>query len=92
MSSVIKHLRIVGKVQGVFFRESMRQQALQLHITGWVRNRRDGTVEATLEGSLEAVEALINWAHSGPDLAQVTQVEVIEAKGHYQQFEIKETV
>jgi acylphosphatase len=71
-----KHLRIYGLVQGVFFRESMRQQAAQLKITGWVRNRSDGTVEAIVQGNAQAIERIIDWARCGPPAARVDGVDV----------------
>jgi acylphosphatase len=89
---VIRQLRIHGKVQGVFFRESMRQKALELNITGWVRNRRDGTVESIIQGNPEAVAKLIDWAHSGPEYAQVVRIEITEAEGYFENFEKKETI
>jgi len=70
--------RISGRVQGVWYRESMRQEAEALGVAGWVRNRLDGTVEAHVEGPNEAVEALVRWARRGPEHAQVTDVEVHE--------------
>lgn len=72
-------LRIRGRVQGVFFRESMRLEAQRLGVTGWVRNRKDGSVEALLHGEPPLVEALIQWAHQGPPRAQVDSVEVFDA-------------
>jgi acylphosphatase len=68
------HLKIQGRVQGVWFRESMRREAERLGVNGWVCNRSDGSVEATVQGATDAVNALIEWAHSGPPLAQVQQV------------------
>lgn len=75
---VIRHLRIFGRVQGVWYRESMRQQAEQLHITGWVRNRLDGSVEALVQGEFNAVERIIAWAKRGPEQAQVTHIDIDE--------------
>jgi acylphosphatase len=71
-----KRLRIHGRVQGVWFRESMRQEAQRLGITGWVRNRMDGTVEALVQGDAMSVEAMVAWARRGPRDAQVRRVEV----------------
>jgi acylphosphatase len=71
---VTLHLKIQGRVQGVWFRESMRREAVRLGVNGWVCNRPDGSVEATAQGTANAVNALIDWAHSGPPLAQVQQV------------------
>jgi len=69
-------LRVTGRVQGVGYRESLRAEAEGLGVTGWVRNRRDGSVEALLQGPREAVEALIAWARRGPPAARVTEVEM----------------
>ena len=60
-------LAIHGRVQGVFFRDSMRREAL-LGITGWVRNRNDGTVEAAVQGESAAMDAIVGWAHHGPSM------------------------
>ena len=73
---ITRRLRIHGLVQGVFFRESMRQHADQLKVTGWVRNRSDGSVEAVVQGESSAVEALIEWARRGPSRAQVDHFEI----------------
>jgi acylphosphatase len=66
---------ISGKVQGVWFRESMRQEAHALGVTGWVRNLPDGRVEAVVCGGEEAVESLLGWAKKGPPLARVSDIE-----------------
>ena len=79
-------LRIHGRVQGVWFRESMRVEAERLNLTGWVRNTPDGTVEAVIQGPAEAVEALIEWARTGPPLARVDRVDVGEAHGQFSGF------
>jgi acylphosphatase len=73
-----RRVTIDGDVQGVFFRDSIREQAQREHVSGWVRNRSDGTVEAVFEGEPAAVARLIEFAHSGPPRAQVTDVEVTE--------------
>jgi acylphosphatase len=74
---VIRRRVIVhGRVQGVFFRDSMRRAAQQRGVSGWVANRWDGTVEAVLEGDDEAVERVVEFAHQGPRGAQVESVEV----------------
>ena len=68
-----------GRVQGVFFRDSCREQARLLGVGGWVRNRSDGTsVEAVFEGSEEAVRRMVAWCHHGPPWAVVEAVDVTE--------------
>jgi acylphosphatase len=69
---------IRGHVQGVFFRDSTRQRAQQRGVSGWIRNNRDGTVEAVFEGEAEAVERLVDYCREGPRGARVTGVEVSE--------------
>ena len=82
-----RHLIIHGRVQGVFFRESMRQKAVELGISGWVRNRRDGTVEAIIQGNPENIHKITEWALKGPPGACVTQLEQSEGKGEFISFE-----
>ena len=72
---VARRLVIRGRVQGVWFRESMRREAETLGVAGWVRNRADGTVEALVEGAPDAVERLVRCAHRGPVAAEVSGVE-----------------
>lgn len=81
------HLQITGRVQGVWFRESMRKEAEQLGVTGWVRNRPDGSVEAVVQGTSAAVDALVVWARRGPPLARVDDVTSRAADGDYTTFE-----
>ena len=83
---VTRRLVVSGRVQGVFFRESMRLEAERLGVSGWVCNRRDGTVEAVVQGEAGAVEAMVRWARRGPQDAQVTAVEVGEASGDFSGF------
>jgi acylphosphatase len=79
-------LRIHGRVQGVWFRESMRAEAERLDVSGWVRNTPDGAVEAVVQGSAVAIEAMLAWARTGPPLARVDRVEVNETQGQYSGF------
>lgn len=88
---VTRRLAIRGRVQGVFFRESMRQEAARLGIAGWVCNCADGTVEAVIQGSAAAVRAMTQWARRGPPDAHVDAVEVAEASGDYLGFEKRPT-
>ena len=83
-------LRLVihGRVHGVNFRESMRSNAENMGVAGWVRNRSDGTVEAVVYGESAAIDAIVRWAHHGPDLAYVEQVEIKPEDGIYTNFEV----
>ena len=78
----------------MFFRESMRQRAEQLEVTGWVRNCSDGTVEALAQGDAFAVGRLIEWAQRGPAAAQVEKVDIESAdgEGSYAMFDKKPTL
>lgn len=86
-----KHLRISGRVQGVGFRYSMAQEAERLGVTGWVRNCRDGTVEAVVDGAETAVEAILEWARRGPRAAQVAEVRIDEVPENFRRFEMRPT-
>jgi len=86
-----KHLVISGRVQGVGFRYSMSEEAERLGVTGWVRNRRDGTVEAVVDGAPDAVEGMLAWARRGPRGASVTDVQVTETAGSFEGFEMRPT-
>jgi acylphosphatase len=67
-----------GRVQGVFFRDSARERARAHGVSGWVRNRSDGAVEAVLEGPAEAVDRVVRFLETGPPRAEVMDVEVSE--------------
>jgi len=69
-------LTIYGRVQGVFFRETARQKAKKLALTGWVRNAPAGTVEILAQGKEENLKKMIAWCHKGPFLARVERVEI----------------
>jgi acylphosphatase len=86
-----KHLLISGHVQGVGFRYSMRREAHRLNVVGWVRNRRDGTVEAIVDGPADAVSAIIDWTRVGPPGAHVMNVAISEADGTFASFESRPT-
>jgi len=88
---MVRHLTIFGLVQGVGFRHYFSEQAQRLGITGWVRNRRSGSVEAMIEGTPDAVEALLAWARLGPPAARVERVEVSAAEGAFTGFELLPT-
>ena len=74
--TVRRRVLVRGDVQGVFFRDSTRQEAESRGVAGWVRNRDDGSVEAVFEGSAEAVEEMIEWCRSGPSRADVEDMDV----------------
>ena len=89
---VARRLRIEGRVQGVWFRESMRQEAARLGVVGWVRNRPDGSVEAVVQGDPGAVAAMTSWARHGPDGADVRNLEAAEEPaGAFTGFEKRPT-
>ncbi|MDX1441549.1 MAG: acylphosphatase [Nitrosopumilaceae archaeon] len=71
---------VTGKVQGVFFRQALKVKAKQNNVFGWVRNLKDGRVEALLEGPDEKVNVLVEWCHGGPANARVEDVEIINEK------------
>lgn len=73
-----RRLTVHGRVQGVFFRDSLRRLAEREGVAGWARNSADGTVEAVLEGEPDAVERLVDYCRLGPPQASVERVEVAE--------------
>jgi acylphosphatase len=75
---VRRRLVIHGRVQGVFFRDSLRRLAEQNDVAGWARNTWDGTLETVLEGELDAVEQLVGFARHGPEGARVERVDVTD--------------
>jgi len=93
MSSARHTRRLVvrGRVQGVGFRYATVRAAQRFGVTGWVRNRRDGSVEAVVHGTAEAVEAIVAWARIGPDSAIVESLEVAQAEGEFAVFETRPT-
>ncbi len=91
-TSVTQHLRISGRVQGVYYRASMVEVARGLGLRGWVRNRLDGSVEALAQGPADAVQALFDWARRGPAGARVDEVLVSAAPAQdLDGFELVET-
>ena len=78
---ITRHLRIEGRVQGVGYRYAMCAEAESSGVSGWVRNRRDGSVEAVVQGSPEAVERILDWARHGPPGARVTGFHAQAAEG-----------
>ncbi|TET54268.1 MAG: acylphosphatase [Desulfobacteraceae bacterium] len=90
MDNIRAHLIIEGRVQGVWFRDSTRNEATRLDLTGWVKNRFDGNVEIVAEGPREKVEKLIEWCHHGPPIARVIKVYEIKEDftGEFDSFRI----
>ena len=76
MSNQRVRLIVTGKVQGVFFRQSLKVMAKKNDIFGWVRNLQDGRVEAVLEGDVEKINTLIEWTHVGPANSRVEGVDI----------------
>ncbi len=91
MSRMRAHVIVTGRVQGVWFRESTRQRAVDLGLSGWVRNLADGRVEAVFEGELAAVRAALDFVREGPPLAQVNDLQLEEgpAQSKEQGFEVR---
>lgn len=82
---------IDGRVQGVFYRASMQNEALRQGVCGWVRNQPDGRVAAYIEGPRRQVEATLEWCWQGPGAAKVTQVDVdwCPPEGGFKSFDIR---
>lgn len=90
MADIARHVRLTGRVQGVFFRAWMQRLANELGITGWVRNCPDGRVEAHVEGDDGAVERLIEKMRSGPPSARVEDLRVWDVETfEYDDFEVR---
>ncbi len=85
------HVFVSGRVQGVFFRFETRRLARRLGVAGWVKNLRDGRVEAVFEGEKEDVERMIEFCGLGPSGARVTNVEIRweEPKGEFEGFKVR---
>ena len=90
MSKQRVRLVVRGKVQGVFFRQALKVMAIKNNITGWVRNLDDGSVEALLEGDIDDVNAIVEWAHGGPANSRVDDVEINneDFKDEFTDFEV----
>ena len=80
MSNQCVRLFVTGRVQGVFFRQSLKAKAIQNNIFGWVKNLGDGRVECILEGNEENIRILVDWTHNGPANAIVENVEIYNEK------------
>ncbi len=78
MATKAVHVRLTGRVQGVFFRDWTQQTATQLGLSGWIRNVRDGSVEAVFSGPADKVDAMLSKCWEGPPAAHVENQEVSE--------------
>jgi acylphosphatase len=84
------HLMIKGKVQGVFYRATARDEAEKLGLTGWIKNTQDGNVEAVVNGNREHIDRYIAWCWKGPSRAKVESVEVKDLQEErFDGFQIK---
>jgi len=85
------HIFISGRVQGVFFREQTKKKAERLGVLGWVKNLRDGRLEAVFEGDRENVEKMVNWAKKGPIWAKIDDFSLVreDYQGEFKEFEIR---
>ncbi|MDI6726700.1 MAG: acylphosphatase [Smithellaceae bacterium] len=85
------HIRVTGRVQGVFFRANTKKRALELNLRGWVKNTPDGAVEATFEGEEGRLQEILSWCRTGPPGAQVEKMEYGEVPytGGYSDFAIR---
>lgn len=91
MSKVRVELSIQGRVQGVFYRQSTKETAVRLGLSGWTKNCSDGSVLAVFEGERAAVDAAIEWCRQGPPAAMVTDIEVkwLDFMGKFEDFGIR---
>ena len=90
MSNQRIRIIVTGKVQGVFFRQALKVMAKKNNVFGWVKNLKDGRVEAVLEGNEEKVSRLVEWAHGGTANARVEDVEILNEKfsGEFSKFDV----
>lgn len=91
MENLRAHVIVHGRVQGVWFRQSTKDEALRLGVHGWVRNLPDRTVEAVFEGEKRKVEEIVGWCHRGPAGAEVTAVDIAweRPRGEFAHFDIR---
>ncbi len=84
------HLFVKGRVQGVFFRAAAQREARRLGVTGWVKNRNDGSIEIVAEGEEDAIKEIVGWANHGPSAARVDNLDVRWRgyTGEFYEFEI----
>lgn len=85
------HVLVVGRVQGVCFRDYTKRQAIQLNLSGWVRNKHDGSVEAIFSGADTNVKAMLEWLKRGSPLSRVDNIHIHEtiSEEQYTSFEVR---
>jgi len=85
------HVFVSGRVRGVFFRQNTLKKAKSLGLKGWVKNTKDGKVEAVFEGEKEKIEKILEWMRKGPPFARVDGLEIEweDFKGEFENFEIR---
>jgi acylphosphatase len=91
MESMVRaHAIVIGRVQGVFFRMETQSAAERIGVSGWVRNKRDGSVEAVFEGKETKVATILEWCKKGPPHARVDRLDVVweDYTGEFDAFEI----
>ena len=90
MEKVIAHIVVSGKVQGVCFRMETKRVAERYNVSGWVRNNRNGTVEAVFEGEKDDIASVIEWCKKGPSHSKVSRVDITEENytGKFRGFDI----
>jgi acylphosphatase len=89
-SHVRRRVRAHGRVQGVFFRDSVRREAVRRGVAGWVRNCFDGSVEAVFEGPPDAVAAMVDYCRAGPGHSEVASLDsVVEAVEGLTGFDVR---
>tara|TARA_R110001592_G_scaffold20926_20_gene84826 strand:+ start:44958 stop:45245 length:288 start_codon:yes stop_codon:yes gene_type:complete len=91
-NNITKHLRILGRVQGVYYRAWSVETATNFGLTGWVCNRKDGSVEALITGAQDAVERFITACYQGPDNANVETIQIDDGSDEgLNTFEFRDT-
>ena len=90
MEKIRAHVVVTGRVQGVFFRMETKHAAERTGVSGWVRNKNDGTVEAVFEGDEDRVDSVVEWCREGPPYARVIKVDVNRQayQGEFEGFKI----
>ena len=90
MSKQRVRLFVRGKVQGVFFRQALKVMAIENNVAGWVRSLDDGRVDALLDGDIDGINIVVEWAHGGPANSRVDDIEIRneDFKDEFTAFEV----